>query len=162
MRVQFRPNVAGSAGQKLIHWLQKNDPFVLRVAEQVVAQRRAQGLGSTVAVQGETTPGTSSYVQQIVGAIKDVIPAIAGAYTTKKVLNAQLDLARQGLPPLETSQYSPTLGVKIAVSPEGEAAAGRIAQGIVGGAVSKMWPLALLVGGGLLYVLMRPQRRGRR
>lgn len=99
-----------------IEWFRKNEPFLFRVAQHIHAMNTRQvgfdwgGLFTSIA----TT-------------VKDVAPAVAQVYTQKKVIDAQLARAKAGLPPLETTQISPTVKVEAALSPESEAAAKQIA-----------------------------------
>lgn len=99
-----------------IEWFRKNEPFLFRVAQHIHAMNTQQvgfdwgGLFTSIA----TT-------------VKDVAPAVAQVYTQKKVIDAQLARAKAGLPPLETSQISPTVKVEAALSPESEVAAKQIA-----------------------------------
>lgn len=99
-----------------IEWFRKNEPFLFRVAQHIHAMNTRQvgfdwgGLFNSIA----TT-------------VKDVAPAVAQVYTQKKVIDAQLARAKAGLPPLETTQISPTVKVEAALSPESEAAAKQIA-----------------------------------
>jgi hypothetical protein len=99
-----------------IDWFRRNEPFLFRVAQYVHSLNSNQlgfdwgGLFTSIA----TT-------------VKDVAPAVAQVYTQKKVIDAQLARAKAGLPPLETSQISPTVKVEAALSPESEAAAKQIA-----------------------------------
>ena len=73
-------------------------------------------LETSFAEQAETlTPGIVSYAQQIATAGESIIEAVARAMATvnmslaqRDFLSLQIDRARQGLPPLNVSQYTPT------------------------------------------------------
>lgn len=57
-------------------------------------------------VQGETWTDT----------LKRSLPIIAATYQQKQILDVQMDRAKQGLPPLDASQYG--VGVNVGLSPE--------------------------------------------
>lgn len=162
MRVQPSFN----ARMEFLRWLARHDPLVFRTAVKVAEKQgvKVEGLGSFVpdntgmALPGTVTPtsgGSTSTVDAIVAAVEKVIPALATAYSTDRVLKAQLELAKMGQPPLQTAQYAPTMRHEVAVSEEGERAASRIASNVVGEAIGKIWPALLIAAVGAFMFLRK-------
>ena len=60
-----------------------------------------------------TLPGEST-IDALIRAASTVVMAD----TQRRILNIQIDRMRQGLPPLNASQYSPGVGVNVGLSPE--------------------------------------------
>lgn len=77
---------------------------------------------------------------------------IGGAYlqykTQKEILEAQLERMRAGQPPLQTSEYAPTVGVKI------DPGTTREITGAIGAGLGRMLPF-IAIGGVALLLLMR-------
>ena len=99
-----------------IEWFRKNEPFLFRVAQHMHALNTHQvgfdwgGLFTSIAAS-----------------VEKVAPVVGQVYTQKKTIDIQLERAKAGLPPLETSQINPTIKVEAKMSPESEEAAKRIA-----------------------------------
>jgi hypothetical protein len=71
----------------------------------------------------QTAPGVVDQANRLavpgedwISAIARAIPTLAMAESQRQLLNVQLDRARQGLPPLNASQYG--LGVSVGLSPQ--------------------------------------------
>lgn len=81
---------------------------------------------------------------------------IGGQYlqfkTQKEILDAQMERMRGGLPPLQTSEYAPTIAIKP------DAGTTREITGAIGAGFGSMLPW-LAIGGLGLFLLMRPKRR---
>jgi hypothetical protein len=144
--------------KKFLMWLKRSDPHAYKAAVNYARlQDQGAGLGSVM----PAAPGTAvqamqdaTITQKLVSALESVLPSLATAYTTDRVLKAQLSLAKQGLPPLTTSQYAPTMQLSMALSEEGENSAKRIAEHAVGNiGIKQLWPF-LAVGGVLLYLFI--------
>lgn len=67
------------------------------------------GLSSTVAANQQTG-------ESWIDSLARLAPALVLANSQKKLLDIQMDRARQGLPPLDSSQYG--LGVTFGLSPQ--------------------------------------------
>lgn len=71
----------------------------------------------------ELAPGVTTLVaenraanESWVDALARLLPTIAATYQQKQLLDVQVERARNGLAPLDASQYAP--GVKVGLSPE--------------------------------------------
>jgi hypothetical protein len=124
--------------QKFLEWLKKKQPQVY-----AAAMRRA-GLG---VMSADTNPVASPSIwDSIVGGIKDVLPTIVQARAQQKIFDAQMKRATQGLPPLQTAEYAPTVRVQAGVSP-----------GITDTLKQMAIPLAV-AGAGFLFFMMKKKR----
>ncbi len=83
-------------------------------------------------VEAQSQPGESW-----LDTLTRMLPGLVATYQQKQILGVQMDRARQGLPPLDMSQYG--MGVNIGLSP----------------ATQKM---VMMLGGGLLLVLFLSRR----
>lgn len=136
-----------------VDWFRKNEPFLYAVAKNINAIQN-RGMGSWAGL-----------FTSIADTVKNVAPGLTQLYTQKKVLDAQLARAKAGLPPLETSQYAPTVKVEAGMTPEAEEAARRIAidvtkQGVMD-FTGQMKPLffgALALGA---FFLLKKRKRKR-
>lgn len=129
-------------------WVQANDPFLFEVAK---ARYDLE--------QGENLAGFSDFFTSLTDTVKNVAPSLINLQSQKKILDIQLKRANQGLPPLDTAQYSPVIRVAPEITPETQRAAQQIAQQTVATGAQKMIvPMALLGGGIMLAVLLRRKR----
>lgn len=78
---------------------------------QVQLEKDAPGITQIVASQ--KTPSESWF-----DSLTRLLPSLAATYQQKQLLDVQVERARQGLPPLNTSQYSSNFGVNVGVSPD--------------------------------------------
>jgi hypothetical protein len=99
-----------------IEWFRKHEPFLFRVAQHIHSLNTKQ-LGFD----------WGGMVTSIATTVEKVAPVVGQVYTQAKVIDLQLARLKAGLPPLETSQLSPTVKVEASMSPEAEAAAKNIA-----------------------------------
>jgi len=144
-----------SAKEKFVEWLKENDPAIYVVVKKRLEMEKAKnGLGNA----DETRP---SIWQTITQTIKDVAPTLVQLPFQKKLLDAQMKRAEQGLPPLNVDDYTPTLKIGTTITPENEAALTRIAQETAKSGLAetftKVMPYA--AGGLLLWGLLGKKKR---
>lgn len=130
-----------------LQWLQDNDPFIFEVVK-----KRA-------GIDGGLGLDWGGLFTTAVNTIKDIAPAVISAQGQKKILDLQIERARQNLPPLDTTNYMPTVKIAADITPENEAAAVRIAQQTANDAAQKMKPyfLAALAAGA--YFMIKGRRK---
>lgn len=133
-------------------WVQKNDPFLFQVAVKRAEMLKGQGVGFLGI-------DWSSIATSVVDTVKSVAPSLVQYKAQSALLKTQLKRAENGLPPLQTAEYAPTVKIAAEITPETEAAATRIAaqsisQGM--GNFGKILPFAAigLVG----FMLLRKRR----
>lgn len=122
------PAQRAAARAQFVRWLTAKYPklvhtLVLKLAPRAAA---ASGLGQTsadlqpvnVSAQtidtqqvAQTATSSPSLIDNIISAASSILPAYLANQQQKQILNAQLTLAEQGKPPLQTGQYSPTVNV---------------------------------------------------
>jgi len=118
-----------------LKWLERNEPVIYARV-----------------MKNEGIAGIEDIFNKAVSVIKDVAPAVTQYKAQSQILKVQLKRAEQGLPPLDTSNYAPTLRVQPEFTPETNLA---IRQG-VGASISNYMPIILLVGGlAVAYLVMR-------
>lgn len=133
------------AKRQFVEWVKNNDPFLFEVAK---ARYDLE--------QGDNLNGIADFFTTLTDTVKNVAPSLINLQSQKKILDIQLKRANQGLPPLDTAQYSPVIRVAPEITPETQRAAQQIAQQTVAtGAQKLMLPMALLGGGILLAVMMK-------
>ncbi len=130
-----------------LQWLQDNDPFLFEVVKKRAGMDGGLGFD------------WGGLFNTAVGVIKDVAPAVISAQGQKKILDLQIERARQNLPPLDTTNYMPTVKIAADITPENEAAAIRIAQQTANDAAQKMKPYFF---GGLALVAYLFFKKGRK
>lgn len=146
-RVFVPPNKRPSAAtqvrhrQQFINWLKRWAPQVY-----ADAKKRAD-----VAVRGSTLNGLGGWWDSFT----ESVGSLGGKYlqfrTQKDILNAQMARMEQGLPPLQTSEYAPTIAIKP------DAGTTRAITGAIGAGFGKFIPwVAAGVGA---YLILRRKRR---
>ena len=133
-----------------LQWLQDKDPFLFEVIKKR-ADISSGGLGVTL--------DWGSLFTTAVNTIKDIAPSVIAAQGQKKILDLQIERAKNNLPPLDASNYMPTVKVAAEITPENEAAAIRIAQQTANDAAQKMKPYFLVALAAGAYFLIKKGRR---
>lgn len=123
-----------NAQQAYIEWVKQNDPFVYQIALERYKLKQ-QGLGSTA-----PQPTTGGFFSSLIDTVKNVIPAVLSYKQQSKVMNMQIERAKNNLPPIDASAYAPVVKVEAAITPESEAAAKRIAMETVRNGIGDMKP----------------------
>lgn len=140
-------------------WLQKNDPFLFEVAlrtAELKKQRRAEvnGLFDFVGDINWADIGSS-----VVDTVTKVAPAVVQYKSQAAALKLNMQRAKQGLPPVDTTAYQPTVKIAAQITPENEAAINRIASQAVsdtGDKLKQYIPYAL--GGVGLYLVAKKMK----
>ena len=141
-----------TAKKQFIKWFKRREPFLFNVAKHRFNLRNP-GLNGNMEMAG-----ISEIFTGIVDTVKNVAPSLIQLSSQKKILDMQIKRAEQGLPPLDAAQYSPTIKVEAAISPESEEAAKRIAIETSKQGISELKPIffgALLLGA---LMLLRKKR----
>lgn len=144
-----------SAKMKFVQWLKENDPALYVVVKKRLEMEKAQnGLGNV----DEQKP---SIWQTITQTIKDVAPTLVQLPFQKKLLDAQMKRAEQGLPPLNVDDYTPTMKIGATITPENEQALTRIAQETAKSGIAESFQkiLPFAAGGLLLWGVMGKKKR---
>lgn len=123
-------------------WLKKTHPSVYAAAMQKVGMA---GLGQAA----PATVTTPSVWDKIISTVQQVLPVYVTSRAQKAVLDAQLTRAKMGQPPLDTSQYAPTVRVE---TPGVEKAAAGVQTYLMWGG------LALAAAAGIFFLMPRRQR----
>lgn len=126
-----------------LQWLAINEPVIFKAAAE-----RAESPGLS---------GIADFFTSAVDVIKQAAPAITQYKAQSKILKVQLERAKQGLPPLDTADYAPTIKVQPQLTPETNYAIQQgLTSGVSGGlgGIGKYLPFVLL-GVGALFLLKR-------
>lgn len=132
------------ARKMFLQWLQRNDPFLYKTARRVAVMRKQNLSGMGEFKWGE-------FFQSATDTIKNALPTYLQTKQQKEIMDIQMERARQGLPPLETTQYTSPITISPQISPDTEAAMNRIALNTVQGGLGKLLPW--IIGGGLLFTI---------
>ena len=143
-----------NAQKQFAVWLKRNDPFLYRVAEKRYALLKKRG-GQ---LNGIGDLFNKDFFSTIADTVKTVAPSIFQIQSQKKILDVQLERAKQGLPPLQTADFAPTVKVAAEITPEMEAAAGRIATQSVREAMPAMEKWFFLAIGVGAYLMLKRKR----
>lgn len=137
-------------------WVKTNDPFLFEVAKKRFELKKTgmNGLGLSL-----SDFNIGDFAKSLMSTVKEVAPGLVQYKTQTKILKTQLKRAEKGLPPLQTSEYAPTLNVSAEITPEMEAAALRVAQSSVGSGLNTILPYAAVAA---LVGFMLINRGGRR
>lgn len=87
----------------------------------------------------------------IVTTVKDAVPAYLSAKQQKEIMDMQLERAKQGLPPADISNYTPSIKVEPNINPETEKAITRVASETLTTGFKKLLPWGIGLIGGLLF-----------
>lgn len=131
-------------------WLKREHPNVYAVVKKRAPQIT---IADTSAVHGLGTNNSSSWADVVLNVVKGVVPMVQ----QQKIFKAQLDRAKQGLPPLKTEELAPP-GVPIKVELPAS-----VQREVTGGLVAgkNMMMLAVVGGLGLLLFGMISRRKGK-
>lgn len=128
-----------------LKWMEKSGA-PRGLMKEVYTRAGLENNGLSAMGQDDTRP----WYEKAIDAVKDALPTYIQYKTQNKILDAQLRRAEQGLPPLETAQYAPTMQLEHRL-PQQYVQTGQNTALIIGG---------LVVGGLLLFAMMnRPARR---
>lgn len=139
-------------------WLQVNDPFLFQVAKK---RAEIQKGGSLAGMGFLTDINWGDLAKSAIETVKSVAPSLVQYKAQSKILKTQLKRAEQGLPPMDASQYAPTVNIAPEITPETEAAATRIATESLRGSLGQfgqMLPM-IAIGGAAIYFMTRKKRR---
>lgn len=142
-----------NAKQAYLLWVKENDPFVYKIALERYKAQRQQGLGTT-----QPQPESEGFFKSMIDTVKNVVPAVMGYKQQKKIMDLQIERAKQGKPPINAGEYAPVVKVDAAISPESEQAAKRIAHETLQRGIGSMKPW-LLGGAAVMALLFFKMRR---
>lgn len=127
-------------------WLKRFSPALYSHA------MKKSGLGVSI--------GTSigNFFSSALNDIKQLAPIYLQTRAQKQILDVQVARAKQGLPPLQTSQLAPTVKVQASISPANmRTLTTQTGQSIVTGMSSLKMPL--IIGGGLIAAMLFLRKR---
>jgi len=84
--------------KQFLNWLKRNDPFLYLTAEKVYSNKSQTLSGWDI----------TGFFNSAISTIKNVTPDILKYRQQKKLLDLQINRARNDLPPLDTKQYIPS------------------------------------------------------
>lgn len=96
--------------QRFVTWLKTRQPKVWALVKSRIGAPPAAGLG---ALSADETGATSSesWWQKLTGTVTNLLQTKLAYDTQKDLLQVQLDRAKEGQPPLDTTAYQPTVNV---------------------------------------------------
>lgn len=140
------------AQKQFVMWVKDNDPFLFAIAQKRMRIANGENLGGFL-------DAATGIFENVVDTVKNVAPSLIQYRSQKKILDLQLERARQNLPPLDAAAYTPTVKVQAELTPENERAAQRIAINTAKEGIQGMQKYFFLGAAGVLaYVLLRGRR----
>lgn len=137
--------------QRFVQMMKKTHPRLYALAKQRAGEPPA-GLGALGQKTTTTADTAGTWFSRFTDTVTSLAPTYLQYQSQKELLQIQLERARQGLAPLETSQYAPA--VQIGLDPAQTRAAIAAAGTRAGEFLTQ--PMVLAAGAGLLLlVLMR-------
>ena len=139
-----RPSAAATIRhrQQFINWLKRWAPQVY-----AAAKKRAD----VAQLQGGTLNGLGGWWDTFTESVGNIGSQYLQFRTQKEILDVQLTRMQQGLPPLQTSEYAPTISIKP------DAGTTREITGAIGAGFGKFIPW--VAGGVGLFLLLGRKRR---
>lgn len=125
--------------QQFINWLKNWSPKLYM---------RAKAKADAVEAKEGTLGQLGGWWETFTENLTEVGGAVLQYKTQKAILDAQLERMRQGLPPLQTSEYAPTIAIKP------DPGTTREITGAIGAGFGKMLPF-IAIGGLALLLMMR-------
>ena len=157
MPIQTANGLTPAQNQFLI-WLKNNHPRLFAAVQRKVKAGQLAGLGATASSTSTSSGGTNLW-GQITGAISNLGTAYLTYTTQQKVLDTQLQRAKQGLPPLNASQLQmPANQVQVGVSSQ---TGQQIASGLTQGMKAYALPLGIAAVGLVAVMAMGKGKRRR-
>ena len=125
--------------QQFINWLKNWSPKLYM---------RAKAKADAVEAKEGTLGQLGGWWETFTENLTEVGGAVLQYKTQKAILDAQLERMRAGLPPLQTSEYAPTVAVKV------DPGTTREITGAIGAGFGKMLPF-IAIGGLAIFLMMR-------
>lgn len=126
--------------QQFIAWMKNWSPALYR---------RAKAKADAVEAREGALGGLAGWWETFTENITEVGGAVLQYKTQKAILEAQLERMRAGLPPLQTSEYAPTIAVKP------DPGTTREITGAIGAGLGRMLPFIAIAGVALLVMMRR-------
>lgn len=137
---------------QFMNWLKTYEPTVYALAAKRFAiktgGKEVYGLSG---YEGGIS-GLDDFMSTITDTIKNVLPAVVQYKSQNKILDAQLQRAKMGMPPLNVEDYSPVMRVQPSFDPQSEAALTRMAVSTTSSSIKQLLPFAL--AGLAAYMIM--------
>lgn len=143
---------------QLAKWLQRNDPYLFRVAVKAAQIEKAQekGMGNIFSAIGNIDWG--SIGSAAVSTVTKVAPALIQYKSQKKILDTNLKRAETGLPPIDYAEYQPTVKIAPEITPETEQVIQRVATQAVSNTGDKLKEMLPYFAAGLGLILILKKR----
>ncbi len=125
--------------KQFLHWMKLNQPAVYAAATRSANETATLGAADTTPAPTQGQGWWGNFID----AAKQLVPVIVQAKSQKDILDVQLTRARQGLPPLNTSQIAPTVQIQAGLTP----------------ALKRVLVPAMMIGVGLLFFMMSKKKR---
>lgn len=150
------------ANRALLQWIEHSYGPELAELVAVRAQQLATGNGAGAGGLGQAEDDEpAGWFERITDAVTEIAPKYLEYRQQAEILDVQLDRARQGMPPLRTDEYAPS--VQLGLDPQTvERIADEAARRAAGAGQALMQSPMLWIGAGLLgFLALRAMSNGR-
>jgi hypothetical protein len=149
-----------NAKVQFIEWLKVNQPDLYNVAVKTHALKNGQ-----MAIHGITdfqplgAIDFGSFFSTVTDVVGKIAPSVIAARSQRDIVKIQLERAKQGLPPMNTSDFAPVVKVQTDITRDNEDALTRIATSTADNTLQKY---GVYIAGGLVALLFFMRKKGRR
>ena len=102
--------------------------------------------------EGLSDATSGGFWANITDTFQKILPTITQSVAQAKIFRAQMKRAERGMPPLKTAEYAPTMRIQANIGAETRNAIMSETGGML---KTYMLPGMLILGGGLLYMMLR-------
>lgn len=143
-----------------VEWIKYNEPVLYNVAVKAHALKNGvQAIHGLADYQPMGAIDFGAMFNTVVDVVGKVVPSVVALRSQKDILNAQLERAKQGLPPMEVKDYMPVINVSPKVDKEAEDALVRVATQTTDNTLQKY---GIYIAGGVIALMFLMRKKGRR
>lgn len=145
---------------QFIEWVKQNQPNIYNVAVKMHALKNGEmAIHGIVEYEPLGAIALGSFFSTIADAVGKLAPSLIAAKSQRDIVKVQLERAKQGLPPMNTSDFAPVVKVQTDITSGNEDALTRIATQTADNTLQKY---GIYIAGGLVALLFFMRKKGRR
>ena len=143
-----------------VEWVKYNDPVLYNVAVKAHALKNGvQAIHGLADYEPMGAIDLGAMFNTVVDVFGKVVPSVVALRSQKDILKAQLERAKQGLPPMKVEDYAPVIGVDAKIGKDAEDALVRVATQTTDNTLQKY---GIYLAGGVIALMFFMRKKGRR